>query len=509
MNLEDKIGQLLVVGFDGYEAPDYILDWLAEGRIGGVILFGRNVKNPSQLAALTQSLHQAAKYPLLISIDQEGGTVARLRQGFTESPGAMALAVGGSEERAEAVAAVLAEEMRAMGINWDYAPVVDLTHDTSNPSVGTRSLGTDPLQVGKLAAAQVRGYQKMGVAACAKHFPGLGNTPTDTHVALAVISGSADYLYEHDLIPFRATVDAGIDSVMICHVKFEALDPDYPSTLSPRVISHMLREEIGFTGLATTDCMEMKAVANHYGAGESAVLAALAGVDMILFSHTRTMQEEAYTALLEAANSGRLPMSRINEALSRIQTFKQQYAITDHPNPDLIRRPENLAVMEKAARAGVVLFQGSLTPLELSQNIALVEFASPLDSEAMGSESKTNLGGLLRQQLPQVQHVALYPPEYAGAEQAEEAVKNADLLILASRSAHLNPSQRDTANRLLQQAKQSILLCLRNPYDVVALHGADVVVCTCGDSTPSLQAAIDALLGKFVPEGRLPVEVQA
>ncbi len=506
MNLEQKIGQMLMVGFDGYTAPDYILDWLAQGKISGVILFARNVQTPEQVARLTQSLHQAAKTPILISIDQEGGTVARLRSGFTESPGAMALAAGGSEEMAEAMAAVLAAEMRALGINWDYAPVVDITHDTRNSSVGTRSLGTDAALVSRLAVAQVRGYQKMGVAACAKHFPGLGNTPVDTHHALAVISEPVDYLYEHDLIPFRATVEAGIDSVMVCHVKFAALDSEYPATLSPAVTTRLLRDEIGFTGLATTDCMEMKAIAGNYGAGESAVLSALAGMDMILFSHTRRMQEEVYAALLDAAKSGRLPMSRVDEAVERVQKFKTRYAITDAPNLNRIRQPEHLATAQKAARAGVVLVQGELTPLDVSQKIVLVEFASVFDSDAFGTETKTNFGGLLRQSLPQVEHIAFYPPDYEG--NAVEAVEQADVLLLASRSAHLNPKQLEIANDLLKRAKFSIVLCLRNPYDVDVIQGADVIVCTCGDSTPSLQAALDALMGKFTPSGVLPVPVR-
>lgn len=504
MNLEEKIGQLLMVGFAGYEAPDYILDWLAQGKISGVILFSRNVKNPEQLAALTESLHKAAKTPILISIDQEGGTVARLRNGFTESPGAMALAAGGDEKMAESVASMLAKEMRAVGINWNYAPVVDITHDIQNTSVGTRSLGTDAAQVSKFAVAQVRGYQKMGVAACAKHFPGLGNTPVDTHHALAVITDPIDYLYEHDLVPFRATVAAGIDSVMVCHVKFEALDSEYPATLSPQVTTHLLRDELGYTGVATTDCMEMKAISGNYGAGESAVLSALAGMDMILFSHTRSMQEEAYDALLEAAKSGRLPLSRIDEAVGRVQAFKATYAITEPPKLELIRHPDHLAIAQKAARAAVVLHHGELAPLDLSQNITLVEFASVFDSDAFGAETKTNFGGLLRQTLPHINHVALYPPHYEGT---VEAVEKADVLILASRSAHLNPKQLEMANQLLQKARYSILLCLRNPYDVEVLHGAKVVLCTCGDSTPSLQAAIDALTGQFVPTGVLPVPV--
>ena len=282
-SLEEKIGQKLLVGFHGLEPPDYILDWLASGRIGGVILFARNVDDPTQLAQLTQVCHDVARHPILIGIDQEGGIVARLREGFTESPGAMALGVSGSEELAEGVSKVLATELRTLGINWNFAPVVDVTHSIENTSVGARSLGTDKEHVARLASAQIRGFQQGRVAACAKHFPGLGNTPVDTHDALAVISGSVDYLWENDLIPFQAAAQVGVDTIMTTHVKFEALDSQYPATLSPVIVQQLLRDEIGFTRVVSTDCMEMKAITDHYDPGESAVLAALAGIDLILF----------------------------------------------------------------------------------------------------------------------------------------------------------------------------------------------------------------------------------
>src|SRR5690606_34530300 len=161
------------------------------------------------------------------------------------------------------------------------------THDINNASVGTRSLGSEKTHIATLARAQVRGFQKAGVAACAKHFPGLGNTPIDTHLALAVIHNSLDYLWENDLVPFQELIRQGVATVMTTHVKFDALDADYPATLSPVIVQKLLREKINYDGVVATDCMEMNAITDHYGAGESAVLAALAGIDLIMFSHTR------------------------------------------------------------------------------------------------------------------------------------------------------------------------------------------------------------------------------
>ncbi len=520
LSLEAKIGQMVMVGFLGLEPPDYLLEWLASGRIGGVILFGRNVAGPAQLAALTEACHRAASSPLLIGIDQEGGVVARLRedQGFTESPGAMALGAAGSPTLAEEVSAALGAELRALGINWNLAPVLDLTVDINNPSVGTRSPGADPHQVAALAAAQVRGLQRAGVAATAKHFPGIGRTPVDSHLALPIIEEPPDSLRERDFAPYRAAAQAGVASVMVGHVQFTAVDPRHPATLSPRVIQDLLRREIGFQGLVCTDCMEMRAVSNHYGPGESAVLAALAGADAILFSHsffeTEEPHREAYEALLGAARSGRLPLAHIDAAVGRIRQVKERFAITEPPAPEQVRQPERLALMERAARAGTILLRAEPEAFPLpptaGARAALVEFASYRDSEAMDQGGSTTLAALLRRQAPQVETASLkaMAPSPGSLARARELAAGADVLILAARNAHLNDAELAVARELLALGRRAILLCLKNPYDAELLPGAGTVLCTCGDSMPSLRAAVDALLGRFAPAGSLPVPLR-
>jgi beta-N-acetylhexosaminidase len=466
------------------------------------------------VAALTHACHAAAKSPILIAIDQEGGSVARLHDGFTQSPGAMALGAAGSEDLAFRMSKVLATEMRTLGINWDYAPVLDIAHDISNPSVGTRSLGTDKHEVGRLAAAEIRGFQAGGVAATAKHFPGLGNTPVDTHDALAVIDVPFDFLWDNDLVPFRQAIESGVATMMMTHVTFSALDTQYPATLSPAVTQTLLRDKLGFTGVATTDCMEMGAVTKHYTPGESAVLAALAGQDLILFSHTRAVQEAAYDGLLEAARSGRLSLERIDQSVQRIQALKQQYAITEPSNLALIRHSDHLHIADEAARAAVILLQSApgLLPLHSAETsrIGVIEFASYLESNVAEKGGQTGFVSLLKQHLPDIDAVALRPSESTSETFARARVlaQESDVLVLATRSAHLIPEQLELAREYLSLAKQTVLLCLRNPYDAAVLSGADVVLCTCGDSLPSIHAIVAALMGEFVPTGRLPVPVE-
>ena len=188
-SLAEKIGQLMMVGFEGLKPPRHILRWLASGRIGGVYLFARNVASPAQVKRLIADCRAAAKQPILVGIDQEGGAVARLRDGFTESPGAMALGAGGDRQLTEEIAYMMGRELAALGVNWNLAPVADIAHQRDNPSIGTRSFGRDPRLVSEMVAAQIRGFQRAGVAATAKHFPGLGNTIIDTHDAPVKATG--------------------------------------------------------------------------------------------------------------------------------------------------------------------------------------------------------------------------------------------------------------------------------------------------------------------------------
>jgi beta-N-acetylhexosaminidase len=506
MTLEEKIGQMLMVGFDGLQAPEYILEWLAQGHLGGVILFARNVSTPEQLAALTQSLRQASPYPLFISIDQEGGAVSRLRQGFTESPGAMALGAAGSEALAEEVAEMLGTELRAVGINWNLAPVVDMTRNIANPSVGTRSLGNDKDLVSKLSVAQVRGFDRAGVIATAKHFPGHGNTSVDSHEDMAIVEDTLADLRAGDLVPFQTVIDYGIASVMVTHVKFPELDPQYPATMSPRIITGLLREEMGFKGLICTDCLEMGAITNHYSAAESSVRAVQAGADVVLFSHTEKRQKEAFKAMVAAARSGELSEDRVDAGVRRVTAFKERYALDVIPDTGPVRQPVHLAISQKAARAGIVLLKASdLLPLGDAE-VGLVEFSPNLDSQAMDPTGLSALSEVFRRKLPALQSVMLNPqsPESDGLERAYQLAQDCKVVLVATRNAHLLPTQLRAAKRILEAHSKTVLLCLRNPYDVQLLS-ASAVLCSCGDSTPSLEALVDAVLGEFTPNGKLPV----
>ena len=509
--IAERVGQLMMVGFEGLKPPAHILAWLASGRIGGIYLFARNVESPAQVKRLITDCRAAAKHPILVGIDQEGGIVARLRAGFSESPGAMALGASGDNQLAEDIAYMMGREMAALGINWNFAPVADIAHQRDNPSVGARSVGRDPRLVSDMVQAQIRGFQRAGLAATIKHFPGLGMSVIDTHDAPATVKGALSRLHAEDLLPFRAAIASGVGCVMLTHVVYDALDSELPATLSPRIVDGLLRRELGFDGAICTDCMEMKAMTDAFGPGESAVLTVLAGVDLVLFSHSRESQDEAYDAVLNAALSGRISEERIDLSLSRVQALKQRVSRQNVPPLEIVGCEAHRALALEAARAGTVMVKrGGAVPLNASSNqIVLIEFSSQGSPDAAKTFAQSRFALLLSQRIRLASCHLIDPvASVAGiTSDLSGVLSGAETVILVTRNAHMQPEQLKLAQLVCDSARQAILVCVRNPYDAGMIQGADSVICTNGDSGPSLEAAVDAVCGDFSPSGKLTVEI--
>ncbi|MEC0154763.1 beta-N-acetylhexosaminidase, partial [Paenibacillus macerans] len=330
LTLEQKVGQLFICGFHGTTPDEHIRTLIRQYHIGGVVYFRRNIESAAQLAGLSRCLQainrEASQVPLFISIDQEGGMVARLdHEGMSRIPGNMALGAANDPKLAEQVAALAAREMALLGINFNFAPCVDVNNNPANPVIGVRSFGEDPQLVARHATAAIRGYRSQGVIATAKHFPGHGDTDADSHLGLAVVPHGKERLREVELVPFRRAIAAEVDAIMTAHVIFPAFEPDeIPATLSRRVLTELLREELGYRGLIVTDCLEMQAISRHFGVAEGAVRAIAAGADLILVSHTMTEQIAAIRQVCAAVRSGRLSEERIDAAAARILALKAE-----------------------------------------------------------------------------------------------------------------------------------------------------------------------------------------
>jgi len=326
-----RAGQRLMAGFEGHEASPDIRTLIRDYGVGHVILFARNVAEPEQVADLVRELQGVARdaghdLPLFVAVDQEGGRVARLREPWTVWPPLRALGRVGSEELAREMGRSLAKELLACGIRWDLAPVVDVDSNPKNPVIGDRAFGDDPSLVGKLGAAFIQGIQSGGVAACAKHFPGHGDTDKDSHHELPVVAHSRSRLHEVELPPFEAAVTADVASVMSAHVLVPDYDETRPATLSPTVLA-LLREGMKYAGVIVSDDLEMKAIAARWGAGEAAVLAAEAGCDVLCVCRSHDAQVEAIEALVRAFESDRFGKPDPDEPGLRIRRMKERFLL--------------------------------------------------------------------------------------------------------------------------------------------------------------------------------------
>jgi len=326
-SVRHDIGQLLIGSLRATTIPAELRSLAREFQLGGVILFARNVEAPEQVAELSHDVQSLASgTPLWVSVDQEGGRVARLRAPFTEWPPMAVLGRSGDAALASRFAAALAAELKAVGITLDYAPVLDIHTNPKNPVIGDRALADDAAMVGTLGAAIVRGLQDNGVAACGKHFPGHGDTSVDSHLALPLVEHPPDRLRRVECVPFREAIAAGVAFIMTAHVLVPSIDDEKPATLSRRIVYDLLRDELGFEGVILSDDLEMKAIAATYAVPDAAVQAIAAGCDGLLICAGHIdVQVAALEALVHAVEDGRIPYKRLEDALTRHRRAKERF----------------------------------------------------------------------------------------------------------------------------------------------------------------------------------------
>ena len=327
LSLRRQIGRLLIAGFAGQQVPPELKSIAREFGLGGVILFGRNISEPEQVAELCFEAAQIdAGLPSWVSVDQEGGRVARLKAPFTEWPPMATLGRSGDASLAERFARALARELLAVGITLDFAPVLDVHTNPRNPVIGDRALAEEAEAVARLGSAIIRAMQAEGIAACGKHFPGHGDTATDSHLELPLVEHPPERLREIEFAPFRAAIEAQVATIMTAHVFVPALDEQNPATLSRAVVTGILREELKFSGVIVSDDLEMKAIANHHTVPSAAVQAIQAGCDgLLICGSDYDTQARTLEAIVHAVEDERLPVTRVEDALQRQLKAKERF----------------------------------------------------------------------------------------------------------------------------------------------------------------------------------------
>jgi beta-N-acetylhexosaminidase len=510
-------GQSIMFRFPGPAFTEEIRAVFRQIRPGGVILFGDNISSRIQINLLCRELQAEAKAlgmpPLLIAIDQEGGLVSRLNADpdFVTPPGPMALTATGDPRDIERAYEITSEQLREAGINTDFAPVVDVNNNHANPVIRTRSFGdnVDIVIAGGLAA--IEGLHRAGLAATVKHFPGHGDTHVDSHLGLPVIDHPMERLRAVELAPFQAAIDAGVAGVMTTHIVFPAID-EHPATLSKRILTDLLRGEMGFQGVIFTDSMSMDAIEDRYGHAESTLMAKAAGVDMLEANETPEIQLTRHAAMVEAIETVRLDRAIFEATLERLNVFRKRFGIT-HNVPDLAPVPLQRAAdaLAIAGRTVTLLSDPPFQPLRPGDRGILLDFQRFRGTEA---EDPVHRGPLVRNlmagSLPGIEVVTV--PNDPAPEDITRALDttNRSLLIVFTRDATDNRYQVEIARQgiaSLADGARVIHVALRGPYDLGLIPEATDRIAIYGDPAVSLQALVIALSGHAEIAGTSPITV--
>ncbi|KRE74767.1 beta-N-acetylhexosaminidase [Paenibacillus sp. Soil750] len=519
LTLRQKVGQLFACGFDALEPNPHITQLIEEYGIGGVIYFRRNVKDAHQLAQLSADLQaislNSGGQPLFISVDQEGGMVSRVEKGATLLPGNMALGAAFAPSGVYASAKVMGKELRQMGVNMNLAPCLDINNNPLNPVIGVRSYGETAAIVSDMGTHAVKGLQDMGVIATVKHFPGHGDTTADSHHDLPVVPHSMERLMELELAPFIKAIEGGVDAIMSAHVVFEALeDSSVPSTLSYKILTELLRGQLGFKGLIVTDCLEMKAISEGVGVAEGAVRALEAGADILLVSHELERQIAAMEAVIAAVESGRVSEARIDESVLRIMTYKYKREIrydtlTQVPDGP-ISTPEHQLLAKELSRKSITKVKD-----EVGKNIQVNEKTCVIWTEVQSGteidevvDREGTLGSVLSEltgEPVQEMYLGLFPSEEEIAETLKRC-ESYEQVVIVTYNATFSEGQTQLVKALAQKEDVHLIVAAgRNPYDLLEFPEVKTYY-ACYENRPLAMVSLaNVLLGREAAVGRLPI----
>lgn len=510
MSLERKVGQLMSVAFHGTKITTSLEAMIRERGVGGVILYSENFTDAASLAKLVADLDRIARdaksLPLFFEIDQEGGPVIRINKGATILPGQMALAATADPERSVRTAATIsAAELRALGVNWNFAPVADVNDEPTNPIISNRSFSSDPTRVSSLVTAAVQAYAAAGFFCCAKHFPGHGSTTTDSHTGLPKIETDRATLDRVGLPPFRAAIAAGVPAIMSAHIVVPALDPtpELPVTLSKAVMTDLVRNTLGFQGIVVTDDLEMGALKN-VGEAAAGLRALQAGADFLLFRFDEGAQIEGHRLIADAVRSGSLSSARLDESVRRVVDAKRRFGILDG------RRDQSAPDLAANAKTALDLARGATTLLRNRGVLPLrgrILAVSPTNADISFFEGQATLGSVISSKRADAISQSLpLRPSASEIDRVVSASRAADVVVVGTTNLFAYPEQVGLVKALAKE-KPVAVVALRGPYDILSIPEIAAYLCAYDSREPSLTAAAEILLGERKPSGSLPAVV--
>jgi beta-N-acetylhexosaminidase len=504
------VGQRMAVGFDGTEINEDIRDLIINYKIGNIILFKHNIQSNEQLKKLCEDLQELIQLhtgqEAFISIDQEGGMITRLGEDAANVPGAMAIAATGKVENAFLAGHITGEQLSSLGVNFNLAPTVDVNSNPNNPVIGVRSYGDQPEEVARYAVAMTKGLMAGGVYACAKHFPGHGDTNVDSHMGLPLIDKDIKELEQCELIPFRRVIEAGIPAVMTTHILFPKIEvSNIPATMSHKIITGLLKETLGFQGLVVSDCMEMSAIKKYYGTVEGCLQAIRAGVDLIFISHTAAVAREVSQALTLALENGQLSIEDMKKSVDKILSCKAELK--------KLQKPISFDTV-KGRQVSYDLLKQSITPVKLPPEgfelgddplfigvpaIRATNVSNEQEPLHFTEELNKTLGGRgLR---------VSANPDKSEINGILTEVTAASSIVVGTYNGHLYHGQLELIRELALIHNNILVIALRNPYDLRELPEGVYGIAAYEYTRNSLTAISELLKKQLIPSGVLPVQM--
>lgn len=504
IDIKEKAAQLLCFAFQGTEYNDQLKTLVEDLKVGGIIYFSRNIKNSSQVLELNKEIRKKSQTPMFIGLDQEGGVVQRIKD-ITLFPGAMALSAS-LTINTKKICYQVGRNLASLGFNINFAPVGDVNNNSLNPVINSRSYSDDPYVVAKDAVEAFEGFQKANILPTIKHFLGHGDTVVDSHVGLPTVNKTRAELENMEIIPFKKAIEEGIDGIMLSHILYPAFDEKYPASLSKKIVTNYLKEELSFEGLIVTDSLTMGAINANFSSKEILKLAVNAGVDMMIFCGKADIndQKKLYNELLELIDSGEIPISRIEESYQKIIKYKNKYYSQRLPKLVI----DNKLSLKASLESITLVRDGGLLPIKKEDKVLLIfpkiEIASLVDDEK--NEYKT-LNEFLN-----VEEIIINISTIEDEEKFHDIVeksKNYDKIIMATYNVSDNDYQVKLYNNL--DNDKTIIISMRSPYDILHLEKAkkqaNSYICIYEATSLSFSSLSKCLCGENSFTGKLPIKL--
>jgi len=519
MNLRQKIGQMIVAGFSGKQVTDDIKKHIVKNNIGNIILFAENLGDAEEIYKLTADLQNIitnnTNIPPIIATDQEGGMVTRIFNGGTIFPGAMALSAVGDPENAYIQGKYMGEELSALGINCNLAPVLDINSNAKNPVIGVRSFGDTPHKVSLYANKFIKGLKESGIIATGKHFPGHGDTEVDSHFGLPCVEKGIDEMFEFELKPFISAIDNGIDAIMTSHVVFPAVDSRrIPSTISKKVLTDLLRNKLHFDGLIITDGMEMKAIADNFGIAKSAVCAINAGADLVCICHSIEEQEKAIYEITEAVNKGEILENRIDESVERILYYKKKYNLDKGVNKGALclssvtlKKHRDFARETSINSVTVVKNNENILPISGTDTLVISQRPVVINDADNGFGGYHSFAEYFSKQTGADFEVMDIEPDEDEVKKLCTIANKYKTIVVTTYNANLYKRQLYAVSEIIKSNENTVLVALRNPYDISHFDKAKAIICTYEYTKLSMESLYLTLIGQGSPNSKLPVKI--